>query len=346
MVRDLLGREIKLSQPAKRVVLGQGRFLSMMGMVHPDPLGVLVGWANDLSVAFPDEAAAWFKRHPILKTLPVIGQRSGSDYALEKILMLNPDLVLVSRFAAGLADRSGSSASIEGLTSAGLNVAVIDFAQDPLKDTVPSLKILASLLGQEQLGDETSSFYLNERERITAPFVAKASAPKSLLIHSHAGLMPCCASIGRGSFADLAGLVGGQSIASDVLQKAVGPLNLEFVLTKQPSYYVATGGTRGQKSGGIAIGADIDAVTARATLANVISDPGLEQLSAIKQRRVHALWHGLNETPLHLVALEALANWLNPDLKGQFNEERMLAAFRKRYPILPQEGVYSVSLDA
>ena len=224
VVRDLLGREVRLAKPATRVVLGQGRFLSMIGMVHPDPIAILAGWADDLNTTFPNEAEAWSRRFPSLKSLPVIGRRVGSDYAIEKLLMLQPDLVLISRFNAGPVESDGNTSFIRGLTQAGLNVAVVDFAQDPLKDTVPSLRILSQLLGQEARGEDTISFYQATLKRITETVGGQTGAPTDLVFHSHAGVMPCCASIARGSFADLAALVGGHSIAADVLPKAVGPI--------------------------------------------------------------------------------------------------------------------------
>lgn len=342
---DLLGRRIRLPRPANKIVLGQGRFLSMLGMVHPNPIDILAGWADDLKSVFPNEANAWQQRFPSLKTLPVIGARIGSDYAIENLLMLQPDLVLISRFAAGPVDEDGETAFIRSLTKAGLTVAVIDFAQDPLNDTGPSLRILSQLLGQEQRGRETIAFYEENLARIIAPFGNAASNPVSLLLHSHAGVMSCCASIGRGSFADLAGLVGGRSIASDILQKPVGPLNLEYVLTRQPDVYIATGGLRGDGARGISIGADVSEDKARESLATIVSDPGLSELSAVRNKRAFALWHGLNETPMHLVALAAIANWLHPDMQLETDASRMLAAFRKQFPLLPQDGVYTVSLD-
>tara|TARA_B100000378_G_C18048372_1_gene412609 strand:- start:1181 stop:2320 length:1140 start_codon:yes stop_codon:yes gene_type:complete len=344
-VRDLLGREIRLAKPATRVVLGQGRFLSMIGMVHPDPLAILAGWADDLNTIFPNEAAAWRSRFPSLGSVPVIGRRAGSDYVVENLLMLQPDLVLVSRFNAGPVESDGSTAFLRSLTRAGLNVAVIDFAQAPLKDTVPSLRILSQLLGQEARGEETVSFYQATLKRITETFGDQVAAPTDLVFHSHAGVMPCCASIGRGSFADLAALVGGHSIAADVLPTSAGPINLEYMLTRQPDVYIATGGLKGEASGGISIGANVTEAQARDSLIQIVSDPGIAELYAVQTKRAYALWHGLNETPLHLVALEALAGWLNPGMKDAFDADKTLAEFRRRFPLLPQDGVYTVALD-
>ncbi|WP_319773566.1 ABC transporter substrate-binding protein [Breoghania sp.] len=345
VVRDLLGREIRLAKPAARVVLGQGRFLSMIGMVHPDPIALLAGWADDLNTTFPNEAEAWSSRFPSLKSLPVIGRRVGSDYAIEKLLMLQPDLVLISRFNAGPVESDGNTSFIRRLTQAGLKVAVVDFAQDPLKDTVPSLRILSQLLGQEARGEDTVSFYRTTLKRIIGSLGDPTAASTDLVFHSHAGVMPCCASIGRGSFADLAALVRGHSIAADVLPRAVGPINLEYMLTRQPDVYVATGGLKGDASRGISIGANVSETQARESLTRVVSDPGIAELNAVRSKRAYALWHGLNETPLHLVALEALAGWLNPGIKDAFDAPKTLAAFRKRFPLLPQDGVYTVALD-
>ena len=346
VVHDLLGREIRLARPASRVVLGQGRFLSMIGMVHPDPIAILAGWADDLNTTFPNEAESWSNRFPSLKSLPVIGRRAGSDYVIENLLMLQPDLVLISRFNAGPVESDGNTAFIRRLTGAGLRVAVVDFAQDPLKDTVPSLRILSQLLGQEVRGEDTVLFYQATMKRITGLFGDQNARPTDLVFHSHAGVMPCCASIGRGSFADLAALVGGHSIAADVLPRAVGPINLEYMLTRQPEVYVATGGLKAEASGGISIGCqrhrgasarkpDPDRLRSRHRGTDRRAGPSVPMPSGTVSMKRRCIWLRWRHWPAGL----------NPGIKDAFDAGKTLAAFRKRFPLLPQDGVYTVALD-
>ncbi|RWP53766.1 MAG: ABC transporter substrate-binding protein, partial [Mesorhizobium sp.] len=62
IVTDIAGREVKLSAPVKRMLLGEGRQLYLIASLEPeDPLARIVAWRNDLIEADPATYAQYLK---------------------------------------------------------------------------------------------------------------------------------------------------------------------------------------------------------------------------------------------------------------------------------------------
>ena len=64
---------------------------------------------------------------------------------------------------------------------------------------------------------------------------------------------------------------------------------------------------------GLVLGLGISETDATASFAKLLATPSLGTLSAIGKRRAFGFWHLFNDTPLHVVAIEALAKWLHPE---------------------------------
>ena len=48
-VTDVVGREVTIPAPAKRVILGEGRQLVTLSLLVPEPVDILAGWQATLS---------------------------------------------------------------------------------------------------------------------------------------------------------------------------------------------------------------------------------------------------------------------------------------------------------
>src|SRR3546814_15277792 len=48
-VTDVVGRDVTIPQPAKRVILGEGRQLITLSLLLPDPVAITAGWTGDFS---------------------------------------------------------------------------------------------------------------------------------------------------------------------------------------------------------------------------------------------------------------------------------------------------------
>ncbi|MBP0495580.1 ABC transporter substrate-binding protein [Roseomonas indoligenes] len=342
-VTDLLGRQVRLPRTPRRIVLGQGRLLSLMGLLHPDPVSLLVGWASDLVEVFPDEYAVWTRHSPGLAGIPQLGRKILADFSLEAAVAQQPDLILLNRLNIAPVDARGRSEVLAKVESLGVPVAVIDCMADPMRDTLPSIAILGALLGREERARELSAFYAAQMQSLDTWLTASRPPVASVLLHNHGGGRECCFSIAQGSFTALIEKVRGRSIAADLLRTPLGQLHFEYVLTHPADVYVTTGGVYNGR-GGVSLGAGIAPEVASNTLASMLAAQRLEGLPSVAAGRAFGIWHGFNETPQHLVALQALAGWLHPEAKERFDPRPTMDAFNTRFAAVPYEGTYWTGL--
>ncbi len=67
-------------------------------------------------------------------------------------------------------------------------------------------------------------------------------------------------------------------------------------------------------------------------------------LSAVKRGDVHGLSHQLLNSPLDLLAVEALAKWIHPELFGSLDPATTMAEINKRFLAVPMEGTNWIDL--
>jgi iron complex transport system substrate-binding protein len=338
---DLLGRTVSLPRPARRIICLPGRQLAVLNLLHPEPAGLLAGWSNDMRIGAVAEYAAYRRRFPALDSVPVLGTAVPDPGTVEKILALGADLVLLSR--AVVQSSGGIDGSIlRSLNDAGLPFAVVDFFASPLRDTVPSLTAIGQLIGRPEQAQALVGFYTGLLDRVRARTQGLQTQP-SVMMHAHAGGTPCCNSPGQGTFNAFITMAGGHNIGADMLTGALGPLSLEYVLTQDPKVYIATGGSYNGR-GGVMLGAGIGAAEARDSLRDVIAGAKLDSLTSVHDGRAHGLWHGCNDTPAHIVAIEAMLGWIHPDRAEGLDPARSLEALNTRFAAVPMEGTYWVDL--
>jgi iron complex transport system substrate-binding protein len=334
-VTDLLGRSVTLPAPAKRIVLAQGRQLNALGLVHPEPLSLLAGWGADHKRQNPDAFARYRQKFPEIEQIPTVGDGATPDgFSFEKAVSLSPDLVILSLSLAGT--RRGPGDLVQRFEAAGITVAVVDFYLQPMRDTVPSLRMLGKLIGRAEQAEAYIRFYEERRARIAAR-LARADRP-SVFMHAHAGGFDCCQSPGKGTFDDFITAAGGRNIAAAILPGPTGQISLEQLLAADPAVYVATGGTHLARSGGLVLGLGVGEKTARASFASLLAQPGIAALAAVRGGRAHGLWQLFNDTPLHIVALERLAKWIHPERFADTDPQATLDEIARRFSAIPLQG--------
>ncbi|ODT44462.1 MAG: hypothetical protein ABS59_20320 [Methylobacterium sp. SCN 67-24] len=334
-VTDLAGRTVTLPGPAKRIVLAQGRQLNGLGLLHPDPISLLAGWGSDHKRQNPDAYARYAAKFPAIETVPTVGDGGTQDgFSFEKAVSLAPDLVILSQSLAGT--RRGPGDLVARFEAAGITVAVVDFYLQPLRDTVPSLRVLGKLIGREEQAEAYIRFY-EARRAVLASRVRDAERP-SVFMHAHAGGFDCCQSPGKGTFDEFITLAGGRNIAASILPGATGQISLEQLLAADPAIYVATGGVHLARRGGLVLGLGISPEEGARSFATLLASPGISALSAVRNGRAYGLWQLFNDTPLHIVAIEALAKWIHPERFADLDPQATLNEISTRFSAIPLEG--------
>ncbi|WP_106477180.1 ABC transporter substrate-binding protein [Phytohalomonas tamaricis] len=345
-VRDVEGNEVVLDKPAAHIVLAEGRQLMALSLLSDDPVSFLAGWGSDLKRS-KALYALYQQRFPELDNVKVVGDGPGPHgISAETVLSLNPDAVVLSRSQT---PPEQSAELLAQLKAAGIPVVYIDFATDPLHDTVPSLRALGQLIGADDRAERYIAFYEAASSEIQHKVEEAGDKLKKpdVMIEAHAGGMnDCCYSPGQGSFESFINVLHASSIGADVLKKKSGKLDPQYILMRDPDVYIATGGSYLEGTGGLVLGPGYSEQRARASLEKVMQRSLIAELSAVTDGKVHGLFHHLINTPYNILVLEVMAKWLHPDLFKEVDPQQTLTTINNKYSSVALSGALWVDLKA
>lgn len=334
-VTDIVGREVTLAQPAKRIVLGEARHMAVLGLMHDDPVALVAGWRTDKGLDAPT-MAAYRARFPTIDAIASVGS-GNRDISVESIVALNPDLVVLS-----LIDQADPAMDIARtqIEAAGIPVVYVDFFSHPLKNSMPSLRILGALTGASDRAEEFAQFYETRLDRIRDRLADPAIPRPRVFVHVHAAAGNCCATVGTGIFNDFVTTAGGQNIGREVVSGVLGNVSLEFLLGADPDYYVATGGTHMAARGGLVLGTGVDQATGEKTFAALTGATGFSALRAVEEGHAVGVWHLFNDSPIHIALIEYLAKVLHPDLFADIDPAKTLDEIQTRFSPVQVPGTW------
>ncbi|MHB0774556.1 ABC transporter substrate-binding protein [Halomonas sp. WWR20] len=336
---DLRGRTVEVPDQVDTLSIDDGRYLVALSLIDTDPVSLLAAWPQDINRLGQASYERYREAFPVLDTLPRVAS-SAENFDMESVLAAAPDVALISL------GRGPSDAQVAQLEAAGIPVVFIDFFNDPFKNQSRSLRILGRLTGNEAQAEAYIEFRNRHLQRISRRVaeIPPAQWP-SVFVEAHAGITnDCCFSPGNGGMGDYIDFVGGHNIGADVLDKAAGKLNLEYIIASDPQVYIATGGPDLQKTGGLVLGGGIDRHNAQASLQAITQRRGIAQLSAVKKGNVHGLAHQLLNSPIDIVAVEAFAKWVHPELFQDIDPSHTLETINRRFLAVPYEGVGWIDL--
>lgn len=339
VVSDVTGRTITLPMPAKRILLAEGRQIIALSLIHPAPVNVLVGWLGDFRRNDGSTYALYREKFPEIDAVPVLGMGNDGSFSVEKAIAIKPDVaVLGVAFAPG----GKNNDIVRQLEAAGIPVVFTDFFVAPFENTIPSLRILGRVIGREQQADEYAAFYEEHMKRIGDRLIGRAK--RSILFETHAGRGDCCTSPGAGNIGKFIAFSGGDSISASVSAGPTAHLGLEYVISKDPDIYVASGGSHLEAMGGLVIGPGYDTSTIRTRLAAMTQRAGFQELKAVREGRVYGIFHNVMSTPLNLLITEALAKWINPEVMKDIDPDQTMTEINRRFLAVPMSGTYWISL--
>ncbi len=336
---DLAQREVTLPGPAKRIMIDDGRFLIAMGLIHPDPVSLLAAWPRDINRVGEKTYQAWRTKFPRIDSVAQVPS-SAATFSLERTIAIKPDVAVLSL------DQAPSAEELKILAAAGIPVVFIDFFSKPLQNLEPSLKILGQIIGRSGQTEEFLAFRHQHMNRIAEVLKQQPDrARPKVFFEAHAGMSPdCCNSPGKGNIGDYIELAGGHNIGADILPGAFGRVNVEYMVSREPDVYIATGGPHLEKANGLVLGPGYAEDRVQASLARMMQRPGISLLAAVQNKQVHGLSHQLLNSPLDILAVEALARWIHPGLFDDIDPSRTLAEINTRFLAVPLEGIYWIDL--
>ncbi|MGM0783622.1 MAG: ABC transporter substrate-binding protein [Pseudomonadota bacterium] len=351
-VTDLAGRTVNVPERAQAIVLGESRYIPALAILEGERVvDRLAGLLPDFEQTDPAGYAQYLARFPALAEVPRVGHASADSFSLESVLAMGADLAIFSLEGHGPGARNREL--IERLERAGVAVVFVDFRQQPLRNTPRSMALLGEVLGRQAEAERFNRFYREELAKVSEAVAAIPDSERpSVFLHSRVGLHDgCCETMADGMMGRFIPAAGGRNVAAQRLPGVSGTLNLETLIDEPPDRYLATAiGSAGRhvsetEQPYVVLGAGVDEATARRSLARTTDRPGLASLPAIQNpERAFAIWHHFYNTPLNVVAVQALARWLHPERLAHLEPERTLATFYRRFQPVALDGTYWVRL--
>ncbi|PXX94839.1 ABC transporter substrate-binding protein [Halomonas sp. LBP4] len=345
-ITDIAGRQVTLDAPVERMILGEGRQIYLLGALQPeDPFAGVVGWREDFSQADPDNYAVYAERFPELEEIPTFGGFKDGTFDVEQAAALGPDVVLMNLEARTATEDAGYD---DKLAELGIPIVYVDFREDPLEHTLPSMRLMGRLLGEEEDAEAFIAFAEAQMARVTE-VIAEANPERPRVFVDRAGgySEDCCMSFGPGNFGEYVELAGGSNIADGIIPNTFGSLNPEQILAADPEQVVVTGGNwdayvPGGDWVGVGPGADLEA--ARAKLEALTERTAMTGIAAVESGDFHAIWHQFYNSPYYFVAVQQLAKWFHPELFADLDPEATMTELHERFlPVDPEPG-YWISL--
>lgn len=345
-VTDIAGREVTLDAPVERMILGEGRQIYLLGALQPeDPFAGVVGWREDFSQADPDNYAVYAERFPELEEIPTFGGFKDGTFDVEQAAALAPDVVLMNLEARTATEDAGYD---DKLAELGIPIVYVDFREDPLAHTLPSMRLMGQLLGEEADAEAFIAYSEAQMARVTEVIAAADPERPRVFIDRAGGYSEdCCMSFGPGNFGEYVELAGGSNIADGIIPNTFGSLNPEQILAADPEQVVVTGGNwdayvPGGDWVGVGPGADLEA--ARTKLEALTERTAMTGITAVERDSFHAIWHQFYNSPYYFVAVQRLAKWFHPELFADLDPEATLEELHQRFLPVDYAPGYWVSL--
>jgi iron complex transport system substrate-binding protein len=345
-VTDVVGRTVSVKTPVERVILAEGRQTYIVASLDSDdPFKRVVGWGDDLRTADYDSYVKYQEKFPNLTQIPVFGSPQSGTFSVEKAVELQPDVVIFSLDSYAPARDSGL---IDTLEKVNIPSVIIDFRQQPLETTVPSILLVGRLFGQTANAQAVSDYYTQQVNLVFSRIEKIKSPAPSVFILRAAGLLECCGTFGRANLGILEERAGATNIAAGLFPGWSGTINPEKVLTSDPDIIVATGSNWTYSPGAgnyVPFGYNTTPEQARAALRGLTDQPGWSGLKAVQTGKFYGVWHQFYNAPMHFAILQQFAKWNYPEEFADVDPEATLRTYHEKFLPITYSGTFWISLN-
>ncbi|CAM5477540.1 hypothetical protein MAUB1S_08010 [Mycolicibacterium aubagnense] len=342
VITDMAGRKVRLPATPRRIVLLEARDIVSMSLLHPDPAALVAGWAAADRID-SDIVKDEFERK---RQIPVVGKQTPDTISLEGLISLSPDLVVANLY---MAPQGGKDLLVERLESAGVPVIFSDLSSNASDDDTKGavgdfrdhMRMWGEVLGARDKAAEYIAFFDDHLKRVTA--CVAGAAPVTTYLEVQSTVDDCCWAAGNRVWGELLGLAGGRTLPG-VTAPWFQKLGLEYLVSTPSDVYIASGG--GWSAGGRpSIGPGFTAAQGKKGLQRLTERTGFDQLSSVRNGRVHGIWTGLMSIPpFNILFVEQAAKWLHPELCRDLDPAATLAEINERFLSTPIEGPLWASL--
>lgn len=345
-VVDVAGRTVTVDVPVRSLILGEGRLLyALAALEEENPFARVVGWRDDLGKADPATYAVYRAKWPEMDDLPTFGGIKDGTFDVEQAIALDPDVLVMNIEAKEATEEAGLE---DKLAAVGIPIVYVDFREEPMKNTAPSLEVLGTLLGAEERAADLIAFRDREMARVTDRLAAENPEKPLVFIERAGGYSEeCCMSFGSENFGRMVEMAGGVNLAKDIIPGTFGTVNPEQIIASDPNVVIVTGAEwNAYVPGGawVGLGPGSDMERAAEKLAGLMERPAFTGVQAVEDGKVHAVWHQFYNSPYQFVVIQEMAKWLHPELFEDLDPEATFRELHDRFLPVEYEPGYFVSL--
>jgi iron complex transport system substrate-binding protein len=337
---DVVGRKVTADLPAKRVVLGF-YFEDYMAIGGEKAFDHVVGLSREAWVGkVPANWAMHLAQRPSLAEIPDVGEIDAQTFSVEKVLSLQPDLVVLAEWqykALGL--------DAERIVNAGIPIAVVDYNAQTVERHVASTHVLGAVTGEEARADEIADFYQGAIKDV-ADRIAKSGQPKPKVYTEFGNKGPSEPSFtyGKNMWGAIATAAGGDNIAAPFVEWW-GVINPEQVLAAKPDAIFISGRENNSNPTALSMGQGVGSDEAHEKLKAFEGRPGWAELPAIRDGRLYGVYQGASRTLSDFAMVQFIAKQLYPAAFGDVDPvANYLAYYAKYLPVTPQ-GTFAITVQ-
>ncbi len=343
-ITDLMGRQVVVKQPVERVVLTFNfeEYFAVAGEAGP---AKVVGWSRQYWEG--RRQATWdvfIQKYPGLNDVPDIGYIGKNTFNVEAVMALKPDLVLMSKY-----DFENARTGLEKLEAAGLAVIFVDYHQQTLKSHQESTLLIGRALGQEERAEELAEFYRRQTavvgERLEQAGAALKRPKTYMEFSDSAGPSVFGPSYGKLMWGGIMEQCAADNIARELVKGASAPIMPEQILAANPDLVIFAGNQFPGNDRNIGLGYTSDRGAALKSLETYGRRPGWNNLNAVKNKRMHAMYHDLSRHIFDFAGLQFIAKAAHPELFRDLDPEAGLREFHERFYLVPYSGTWFLGMD-
>lgn len=339
-INDVLGRDVQVDVPAKRVVLGF-YYPDYIAATGAENFGQVVGISREFWEKFnPGSWNLYNQKLPNLQGIGDIGNIDRGTFSFEKTLAMKPDVVILAK-----QQYDTLKAEMPRFEAANIPVVVVDYNDQTVKNHVKSTQIFGQLAGSEQRADQVAQEYADGiadiQKRVNA---AQSAKPKIYVEFGDKGPKEHSFTFGKNMWGAIADIVGGDNISKPFVENW-GPINPEQVLVSKPEVIMISGTEVGMKQPNtMTMGIDVPADEAQRRLKGFTTRNGWENLPAVKNNRVYGIYHTASRSLSDLAAAQFMAKALYPEAFADVDPDKTYMDFHEKYLPVKPNGTFFIQL--
>ncbi|OYQ41426.1 iron ABC transporter substrate-binding protein [Rhodoferax sp. TH121] len=339
VIKDVLGRSVRVDLPAKRVLLGF-YFEDYMAIGGEKAFDKVAGLSREAWEAWRPANWALFAAHrPSLKDLPDVGEVEAQTFSVEKVLALKPDVLVLAEW-----QYKGLGSDVKRIEDAGVPVVVVDYNMELPANHYASTLLLGKIAGEEKRAQKIADEYKTAIDQVQSRIAAaKQPKPRFYVEFGNKGPAEYSFSYGKGMWGPLGTLAGGENIAAPFVEW-YGPMNPEKVLASLPEVVFIAGTESTKNPNSMLMGQGVEPAVAQQRLQGFAQRAGWSELPAVKNKRLYAVYQGASRSVLDYTMVQFMAKALYPTLFKDIDPQANYLAFYRRYLPVQAKGSFALGM--